>query len=418
MAGRGELFPFEPAPVQFFDRGIEFVAGLHLPASRTAVVDDRSRVLVEWPEFCLDVGLAVGNTEGNKWVPRLVDWYRSDGFEVFEVEMRGRFAKHVELLAEVLLSCRAAMSESTIEVRPGVVRVVLNHTELRDVLRFDQARIPLSSDEVYLGQTSLGGPLVWDLRDKYHGVIVGEAGSGKTEAAALVLTQLHLKGWGLTILTPTVNDSAFQAFADVGHAVIAGADPIDIAAARKTAECLLAEMIERERSRGQAGDDWYSGQPQIVGVDESGDWLEDRKEDPNQVRRDKAVIRRVMDLIARRGRKVRMHLLVLTQEPYIHNFGTPETLRQLSFRLAITKLDRIFHGTIFQPSGEKISPNVARVLSNPMTPKGRGIARGYKPTTSVFGAPVDDIPVQVAWCPADHRAVLLAPPDAGLGVVA
>ena len=298
------------------------------------------------------------------------------------------------------------MSESTVELRAGVVRVVLNFTELPGLLAFDPALIPDSPDEVYFGTTSLGDGLVWDLRDKYHGLIVGESGSGKTEAAALALTQFHLKGWELIILTPTVDDLAFQAFADTGHTVIAGAEPEHIEAARVVAQAQLDQVAVRERAKAACGDEWYQGQPSLLVIDESGDFLEDRKHDAKQVREDKAVIRQAADMRARRGRKIRQHLLVLTQEPYIHNFGTPETLRQLSFRLAVTTLDRVFHNTVFQPSGDKPNPNIARVLSNPVTPKGRGIARGTKPATGLAGL-VNETTVQVAWCPPDERRHLL-----------
>ena len=397
-------------PSLFFDRGVEFVERSHLPSFTAS--DSRARIVGEWVEFCQDCGLSVPNTTGNRWVPRLVGLVRDGSFEVYDIELPGLLGTRVELLSEMLLTSRRAMSESTVEVRPGVFRVVLNFTELAEVLSFNPALIPTSADEVYLGQTSLGGPLVWDLLDKYHGLIVGQSGGGKTEAAAMALMQLHLKGWELVILTPTHDDPAFNVFAELGHTVIAGAEPSDIAAARVVMEEQMSQVPVRERAKAAAGHDWFQGRPSILVVDESGDFLEDRKWEPGQVRDDKQAIRVNTDFRARRGRKIRQHLLILVQEPYAHNFGTPETLRQLSFRLAVTGLEQAFQPIVFQRSTEHIPPNVRRVLSNPRTPKGRGVSRGAKPTAGDSFSVVDDIPVQVAWCPKEQRTALLTQPTA------
>ncbi len=415
-------FDIAPTRSWFFDRGDELDPATRPPVDR---VGGDARVWSEWPEFCQDVGLSVPTTMNTRWTPRLVDWSRtSDGFEIFEVEMTGRLSDFGDLLGDVLLSCRHAATVTTMTVRPGVVRAVLNHTELPLALPFDAGLIPDSPDEFYLGSTGFGSDLIWDTRDKYHGLIVGESGSGKTEAAALVLLQAHLKGWKLIILTPTTDDPAFQLFADAGHTLIAGAEPSHLASARRAIESELADVPHREAVKAAAGDDWFQGQPVLLVVDESGDFLEDRKHDTTRVREDKAVIRSGVDLRARRGRKIRHHLLVLTQEPYAHNFGTPETLRQLSFRLAVTKLDRVFQPVIFQPAGDKLDSNVPRILSDPLTPKGRGIARGFKTGTGPSPITAAEIPVQVAWCPKEQRAALIggrpspAPTPIGLEVAA
>lgn len=392
-------------PPRFFDRGDEFVHHAHLPSEQRT--DPDGRLIAEWSEFCQDTGLAIGNTAGNRWVPRLVDLRRDGHFEVYDIAVPGLLGKRVELLSEMLLTSRRALSESTIELRPGVVRVVLNFLELPEALAFDPAAIPTSPDQVYFGATALGGELVWDFRDKYHGLIVGESGGGKTEAAALALMQLHLKGWELIILTPTTDDTAFQPFAELGHTVIAGADPEHIAAARTALESEVAQVPERERARATAGADWYEGQPSLLVIDESGDFLEDRKWEPTEVRQDKQLLRAATDQRARRGRKIRQHLLVLTQEPYVHNFGTPETLRQLSFRLAVTGLEQTFQPVVFQRSGEHVAANVRRVLSDPQSPKGRGVARGGLRTGDDEYSIVDEVPVQVAWCPTERRSRLL-----------
>jgi hypothetical protein len=390
---------------RFFDRGDEFVHHAHLYSGQRA--DPLGRLKAEWSEFCQDTGLAIGNTEGNRWVPRLIDLRRDQHFEIYDVAMPGLLGKRIELLSEMLLTCRHAVSESTVELRPGVVRVVLNFLELPARLPFNRAHIPVSSDQVYFGSTALGSDLVWDFRDKYHGLIVGESGGGKTEAAALALMQLHLKGWELVILTPTTDDIAFQVFANLGHTVIAGAEPDHIAAARAAIEDQVAQVPERERTRAAEGHDWYEGQPSLLVIDESGDFLEDRKWESAEVRQDKQILRAGADQRARRGRKIRQHLLVLTQEPYVHNFGTPETLRQLSFRLAVTGLEQIFQPVVFQRSGDSTAANVRRVLSDPQSPKGRGIARGGYQTGNSDYSVVDEVPVQVAWCPAEQRARLL-----------
>ena len=400
---------------RLFDRGEEFVAHAHLASHR--VTDPGRRVDAEWVEFCQDTGLSIANLDGNRWLPRLVGFRRDRHFEVFDVEVPGLLGKRVELLSDMLLTTRYAMSESTVELRPGVVRVVLNFLELPDVLPFDMARVPESPDRVYFGRTGLGGDLVWDLRDKYHGLIVGESGGGKTEAAATALMQLHLKGWELVIFTPTTDDAAFGVFADLGHTVVAGAEPDHIAAARQVMEDQLAQVPVRERAKASSGDDWYGGRPSMLVIDESGDFLEDRKWEDPEVRQAKQMLRVGTDLRARRGRKIRHHLLILTQEPYVHNFGTPETLRQLTFRLAVTGLEQTFQPIVFQRSGDMVAPNVRRVLSNPRTPKGRGVSRGGRPTGDDEYSTVDDIPVQVAWCPKEHRTAILH--DAHwLGVVA
>ena len=392
-------------PGRLFDRGDEFISHAHLPSRQ--IGDEHRRLLAEWAEFCQDCGLAIVNTDGNRWVPRLVNLRRDRHFEIYDVAVPALLGKRVELLSEMLLTSRRAHSESTVEIQPGVVRVVLNFLALPDVLAFDPASIPDSPDQVYFGTTALGGDLVWDLRHKYHGLIVGESGGGKTEAAALALAQLHLKGWELIVLTPTTDDTAFQVFADLGHTVIAGAEPEHIAAARSVLEAQQAQVGQRERARAATGNGWYQGRPSMLAIDESGDFLEDRKWEPPEVRADKQILRAATDQRARRGRKIRQHLLVLTQEGYVHNFGTPETLRQLTFRLAVTGLEQTFQPIIFQRSGDHASPNVRRVLSNPQSPKGRGIARGGLRQGDDIYSVVDEIPVQVAWCPTDQRAALL-----------
>ena len=360
-----------------FDRGLEFIAHQHLPSDR--VTDPDRWVDAEWAEFCQDTGLSIANLDGNRWLPRLVDFRRDRHFEVYDIEVPGLLGKRVELLSEMLLTTRFAMSESTVELRPGVVRVVLNFLELPDVLPFDVARIPGSPDQVYFGRTGLGGDLVWDLTDKFHGLIVGESGGGKTEAAATALMQLHLKGWELIIFTPTTDDAAFGVFAALGHTVCAGTDPDHIAASRQVMEEQLDQVPVRERAKAEAGDDVYQGQPSLLVIDESGDLLEDRKWEPAEIREAKQVLRVGTDLRARRGRKIRHHVLVLTQEPYVHNFGTPETLRQLTFRLAVTGLEQTFQPIVFQRTGDTVASNVRRVLSNPRTPKGRGDLTGWPP---------------------------------------
>lgn len=390
---------------RLFDRGREFVGHQHL--SSCQVTESARRADAEWAEFCQDTGLSIANLDGNRWLPRLVAFRRDRHFEVYDIEVPGLLGKRVELLAEMLLTCRYAMSESTVELRPGVVRVVLNFLELPDVLPFDVTRIPESPDEVYFGRNGLGGDLVWDLRDKYHGLVVGESGGGKTEAAAIALLQLHLKGWELVIFTPTTDDTAFGVFADLGHTVVAGAEPEHIHAAREVMEGQVGQVPDRERARAASGDDWFGGRPSLLVIDESGDFLEDRKWEPSEVRQDKQLLRAGTDLRARRGRKIRQHLLVLTQEPYVHNFGTPETLRQLTFRLAVTGLEQTFQPIVFQRTGDSVAPNVRRVLSNPRSPKGRGISRGGRPTGDDEYSVVDDVPVQVAWCPKETRAALL-----------
>lgn len=393
-----------------FDLGDEFVPHQHLtgiPTRRRTWGSCREQMFGEWPEFCQDVGLAITNTRENKLIPRLIDWHRDGHFEVFDVEMCGRFVERIDLLGEVLLSSRHAMSESTIEVRPGVVRVVLNYLELPVRLPFTPDRMPSSRDRVYLGHTTAGEDLVWDLTENAHGLIVGANGSGKSEAAALVLTQLHLKGWDLLILTPTTDDTTFQGFTEAGHTVIAGATETHFIAARDAVLQRQHQVTVREGERAAAGDDWYQGTPSMIAIDECGDWLVVRKTDSDVIRECKQTIQAVVDQRARRGRKIRDHLLLFTQEPYVANFGTPETLRQLLFRLAVTALDRTFHPIVFQPSGDTVSPNVRRVLSNPRSPKGRGISRGGHRTNNNEYAIVDDVPTQVAWLPKEQRLQLL-----------
>ena len=391
----------------FFDRGHEFVAHAHLPSEMITDPDEGLRA--EWYEFCQDTGLATPNHAGHRWVPRLASFRRDRHFEIYDVELPGLLGvpARVAMLSEMLLSCRHAASEATTEIQPGVVRVVLNFMELPEELAFDPARIPDSPDEVYLGQTGLGGDLVWDTRSKAHGLIIGENGGGKSDTMATLLMQLHWKGWEITVLTPTTDDTTFQPFADLGHTVIAGSEPEDIAAMAAVVAEQTAQLSQRERIRAAAGTDWYEGPPSILLVDESGDVLADRKWDDPKTRENKGVCRAGVDLRARRGRKTRQHSLLGTQEGYVHSFGTPETLRQLKFRLAVTGLSDTFQPTIFERSGDQVSPAVRRVLSNPSTPKGRGVARGVRPSGDEAYAALDDLTVQVAYCPSVERERLL-----------
>ena len=378
---------------------------IHLTEGQDPTTD---QLIAMFRQTCVETpGLHIKSGDGQFFIPKCTAWKRDGHYETVTVEMKGRFAEQVDMLGSLLLTSMGAQTQTAVQNRPGEFTFILNHKQLPTNLPLDLDAIPESPDQVYFGETSSGAPLVWDTTQNAHGLIVGENGSGKSEAAALALMQFHLKGWELLIITPTTDDVTFAMFKELGHTVIAGAEPEHFEEARAITEQWFADRTDRERERADCGDDWYQGRPRLMAIDECGDYLNIQPAVLKMCAEGEALARRsiskTVDNRARRGRKIRDHVLLFTQEPYVHNFGTPETFRQLSFRLAVTSLDRTFQPVVFQ--GPSVPANVPRVLSGD-SPKGRAISRGGKRMGDGIYDAVDDVPLQIAYCPKEQRAAI------------
>jgi hypothetical protein len=246
-------------------------------------------------------------------------------------------------------------------------------------------------------------------------VVAGRTGSGKSKAADLIQAQLHAKGWGLRIITPKRRDPMFAPYATFPqHRVITGIHDDDLEAVLEMLRAERAERWERQEIRADHGVDWWHEVPDHIRadrpptelvVDEAKSYFWPDKSEPRPRQQLKAEITSLWSERLQEGRSDGQHGLALTQSPYVDTLGGGFAMAQIGFWLCVRKLDRKWLATVFQDSSSE-APK--RILLNPLTPPGRGVARGVTTPDNAFGAEaVNDAPVQVAYLDDEQRSALL-----------
>jgi hypothetical protein len=378
-------------------------------------------VAFEWPLWCRQMRCVHPVDEVSADVPPLLGWSRAGSLEMFTVGLPGSFSADTpaaprSVMPEYLRASRGADQVMALEVETGVLRIVLSHFRLPDRLGFDPARIPTDPFEVYVGQLMEGSDMGWDLLAEPHGVIAGRTGSGKSKAADLILAQLHAKGWGLRIITPKRRDPMFTPYAEFPqHRVVTGVRDEDLEAVLEVFRVERVERWERQEIRADHGVDWWHHVPETVRagrpstllvVDEAKSYFWPDKSESRDRQMLKAEVTSLWSERLQEGRSDGQHGLALTQSPYVDTLGGGFAMSQIGFWLVVRKLDRKWLATVFQDS---TSEAPRRVLLNPATPPGRGVARGVKTPDNAFGAEaVNDAPVQVAYLDDDQRQALLS----------
>ena len=378
---------------------------------------EEQRVFGEWPTWCEKMKTVLEGKSGEFETPELNRWYRDGDREYFEVTLHGQFnhANVPPAMSSWLASSRGAEGHVFARTSNAGLTVALNHHQLPDMLEFEPDKIPTSDDEVYLGELSEGSDLVWDTRTQANGLSVGKNGSGKSETVATILMQLHLKGWELIIATPTRNDTTYKMFEKLGHTVVYGANDDDLTRLAEIVQGQNAEFDRREEERGNFEEDWWGdgdhewqGRKVMLVFEECGEYVFPQKKTDSEIAfQAKSFLQVSLEKRVRRGRKVRLHSLLVTQTPYVDHVGGGYTLSQIGFAVAHRSLPVTFQAIVFPviEKGSEGNPAISRVLSDPQTPPGRGVARGGLPPEGAFSV-VDDTPMQLAYCPREQREEL------------
>ncbi len=409
----------------------------------------------EWPIFCHKMKKKIDDEQGRYYVPPLLAWAKDDekAMESYTVGLPAAFDTPIIQMeiSEYLRSTMGATEVATVPVKNGhaaalleangfqpmtVVRIVLSFFDLPSPvkgdpstwLRFDPANVPASDDQVYFGTLSEGSDLIWDTRGASpHALSCGGTGSGKSEAVALGLMQLHHKGWHLIILSPDEGDTTYKEFADLGHDVVMGSELQHYEQARDLfAQLVEEEMPARGRERGEQSVNVWGDRPDdnpdyqwrgarhgkkiMVVAEECGDWFNPGPGDTPEEVEIKQYLAVCQIAFTKKGRKYRIHEWNVTQQPYVAMFGGKsggEALRNIGFRLAVRTLDKTFLDIVF-PNTQ--SPAVQRVMLDPTTPQGRAICRGAEAPDNEFGGQTNDTPVQCAFVTPEERAAYLARP--------
>lgn len=404
--------------LEAFTTGTRVVWSQHLPPAPNA--PELERVGYEWPLWCRQMRCVHPVDDVSADAPPLLGWRRDGDLEFFTIALPGSFAADTpaaprNTMPEFLRASRGAVEVMAIEATPGVLEVVLSYFQLPDHLGFDPAKIPADPHVVYVGQLMEGSDMFWNLLDEPHGVVAGQIGSGKTKGADLILAQLHAKGWGHRIITPKRREPLFMHYADrPRHEVITGVTDDDLEAVLELFRAERVERWERQEIRADHGVDWWhqvpdadrEGRPHsLFTVDESKSYFWPDRSEPQARQKVKAEITSLWSERAQEGRSDGQHCLALTQSPYVDTLGGGFAMGQIGFWLCVRKLDRKWLATVF-PDTTSEAPK--RVLLNPATPPGRGVARGVATPDNAFGAvAVNDAPVQVAYLDDDHRQALL-----------
>lgn len=368
-----------------------------------------------WPLFCEECGIV----SSTKRVPTLLSWAADGDVERFEVALTGKFAAplYETLIPVSLRACRFASQMST-SIKRSVMTVVLSHFELPWPLPFDVDRIPVSDDEVYIGQLGEGSDGVWDTLGNAHLGVVGKNGGGKSEAVETLLAQFHEKDWLIVVFTPYENDPAFMPFRERGHLVL---DGLGESALRRNVEAfkaLVGVFEDRSVQRAEAGTKWWGLPPRTDGFggwrgkkilvvwEESGEFLQPKAADSAEMKAMKALAILFNGKLSAQGRKNRMHGIWINQQPLVERFGGGDALREIGAVLALGFVDHSYHHVLFQTAkGKAPNPAIGEVLLDRGNPAGRGIMTGFAPTGS--GLPLQDAVIQVAFADDDGREAIL-----------
>lgn len=391
------------------------------------------RVFAEWPLFCKRVGFALPVGPSEVETPRLVGWSREGDFEVWTIELPGRFndsgsgAPREAIPGLLLASRRGAQAVHGHQPGPAVLEVVVSYRRWPRLLRLHPGGCPGDRLRVLVGQVVDGAPALWDLKTHPHGLIVGQTNSGKSEAARMLIAQLRRKKFRVSVFTPKLGDPVLADVVDVGD-FISGSD---LETLQRVADFLTEareDITIREALMAEHGVKTWSEMPGEVQVelplrlfvfDETRFWFVPDG-DSKEVTELKKIIAARWRFLVQAGRSAGHHGLALTQSPEVDALGGGFAARQLGMRLAIRSLDSTFYAKVFPHSVADLS-----LLSNGATPPGRAIGRGLIAPETRFGtSDVQDAPLQVAFLDREGASAFIAGRDdyfpgrvlAGVGV--
>lgn len=177
---------------------------------------------------------------------------------------------------------------------PGEAQPVVAPLALADAVQ--QA----SRERLLIGQTDAGQYAIYNPALHGHAAIVGSTGTGKTTAAAFTAALSALRaGYQLLILDPEsgADWSIFQS-----HATVHESD-------RSVFGDQIAALTQEYMRRGDGAP---QAQPLLIIIEEYGDLIRQLR---SIRRRDAENVDVQLDLLLRRGRKRRMHLLLVDQYP-------------------------------------------------------------------------------------------------------
>jgi hypothetical protein len=365
------------------------------------------------------MGLARQVTVTEFEVPPLLGFHRVDSMELWRIGLPGRFGDPGERAPRAMLpgflqaSRPGAMAAHGVEVRPGVLEVVVSYWELPTVLPFDPARIPVEPHRVWLGQLMDGSDGIWDLTVEPHGLVAGQTNSGKSKTVEALLTQFAVKGWELIVITPKLNDPILSGFAYGPHTVITGITNEALELVVEMFRSERAERTERQKIQAEYGVEWWHQVPpeilaerplkQLV-LDESRSLLMSYKGESEHRRTLKSEVLHAWNEWVQEGRSAGHHGLIVSQSIAVDGLGGGFVDDQLGMRLGVRRLARKWHPIMF-PETDSDAPSF---LVNPATPPGRAVARGLVAPDTVFGTEaVNDAPMQVPLLDPATRTGLL-----------
>jgi hypothetical protein len=388
-------------------------------AARASGSTEVERIQAEWPTWCQRMGLARQVTPTEFEVPPLLGFHRVGAMEVWRIGLPGRFGDPGERAPRAMLpgflqsSRRGAVAAHGVEVRPGVLEVVVSYWELPGLLRSDPGRVPVEPHRVWLGQLLDGSDAIWDLTIEPHGLVAGQTNSGKSKTVEALLTQFAVKGWELIVITPKLNDPILSGFTTGRHTVITGITDEALELVVEMFRSERAERTERQKIQAEYGVEWWHQVPpeilaerplKLLMLDESRSALMTHKGESEHRRTLKAEILHAWNEWVQEGRSAGHHGLIVSQSIAVDGLGGGFVDDQLGMRLAVRRLARKWHPVMF-PETDSDAPSL---LVKPATPPGRAVARGLVAPDTVFGAEaVNDAPMQVPLLDAGTRDALL-----------
>lgn len=362
-----------------------------------------------FPFFCHNSNFCFPNPDDHRlWIPKLTKWERDGSLEIFEIEMRGRFVEMAPKLAKALMTIRRGkrMVETLVDDDPGHIRLLINKAVPPAKAPLDFDKMAKTSEKLYLGPSGVGVDAEWDPTMTPHFLFTGMTGSGKTATACHLLMQVHDTGGRIVVGTPTAVDANFSMFKDLGHTVICGEGAASLREMRKAFQLVAREIGRREKVMGEAGRVVWPGGYIMIVLDEPRFILSDKESDTEEMKKDRAIIWEVIELLALRGRKTKANLGILTQELYAKDFGgTLEVLKQLGLRLAFSGMSSTSITAMFGKMNEQARRPFEQVLGPAASsPPGRGIGIGLvQPGGYWANFPVNATPMQAAFAEKNER---------------
>jgi hypothetical protein len=363
------------------------------------------RIKAEWPLWCERMGLARVLPDRTVEVPRLLGWSSDGVMERWRVGVPGRFGDPGErspkaMLPHFLVASRpGAVAGHGVETSPGVLEVVVSRWSLPEEFGFDPSSIPTDPQRVFLGVLMDGSPAVWDLAVEPHGLITGQTGSGKSEAAAMLLAQWFVKGWRVVVMTPKLLDPILTPYA-AHHQVLTGITDDDLAACVEVWDQLRIDRTHRQKLQAEHGVRRWADMPAEVLAeypllavvwDESRSFFMSHPGETQERKKLKASCLAAWNELVQEGRSAGHHGLIVTQSANVESLGGGFAAEQLGMVCAVRSLPRKWWPVVFPETTADVS-----LLANPVTKPGRAVARGLATPETLFGAvAVNDAPMQL-----------------------